>query len=661
MSDTRATLPPRFVLPLLGLFVVLGVTLRLPGIGRSLGHDELYTIVIFASRSWLDILSGYDLPNNHIFHTLCLRGVQLLLGDAEWSQRLPALLAGLAAIPSLYWFARRLTGAPTVGLLAALLLAGHHLHIGFSQTSRGYTLLVLLLLLFAGLLWTGITRGLARGTERAGTKSRPSSREPDSALAAATSARPVDDAWVWLGVVITGSLATLTLPSAALLIGAGTVGALLLIRRGSVGSRRVALIPLALAMLVILVHTALIYLPLWEDLRAHAARFGEPLVFTGFAHFVSNVWTTIGPPRLAWLMHLFTLWGLITLEGAQRGSGLFLGALIGLPLILNLALGTQAESRLYVFLVPFSLVAIAAGAESLRLLLLRNTTGLARWASALPILAALASFYHEAATPIETGYRDAGRFVTQQTSPGDLVIVPYIMDSGIGYYSDGATVERLRSIPESGIDRVLVLHRPGTPRFSLDDLMLSSNFTTEEADHLDTYAHLTLPSQAFVQVDRFGPTAIHTMQTSPVAINLGDLTLDDAWNLYYVQNPTTAKLAITPNQRLRLDPAGGAAVLHSQRRVRFSGNGLAVLALSRRGEGYASLYEVIDGETQAVQMVTPLAAPAFHVVDGTRVHADVALAPVVSGREYGLFLTAHGVVEAGNWQLSFLPYREPEP
>ena len=64
MSDTRATLPPRFVLPLLGLFVVLGVTLRLPGIGRSLGHDELYTIVIFASRSWLDILSGYDLPNN---------------------------------------------------------------------------------------------------------------------------------------------------------------------------------------------------------------------------------------------------------------------------------------------------------------------------------------------------------------------------------------------------------------------------------------------------------------------------------------------------------------------------------------------------------------------------------------------------------------------
>ncbi|MDP7634704.1 MAG: hypothetical protein QF402_17330, partial [Candidatus Latescibacteria bacterium] len=103
MSDTRATLPPRFVLPLLGLFVVLGVTLRLPGIGRSLGHDELYTIVIFASRSWLDILSGYDLPNNHIFHTLCLRGVQLLLGDAEWSQRLPALLAGLAAIPSLYW------------------------------------------------------------------------------------------------------------------------------------------------------------------------------------------------------------------------------------------------------------------------------------------------------------------------------------------------------------------------------------------------------------------------------------------------------------------------------------------------------------------------------------------------------------------------------
>ncbi len=653
MTDTRPTLiPPRFVLPLLGLLVVLGAIQRLPGIGRSFGHDELFTISFFATRSFVDILSGYDLPNNHILHTLCVRVVQSLFGETEWLMRLPALLAGLAAIPALYWFARRLTGAPTVGLFAALLLAGHHLHISFSQAARGYTLLALLGILYAGLLWLGLTRVFTRQARQAHSqKAVEGIGAPD--------AETNNDTWIWVGVALTGSLATLTLPSATLLIGAGTIGALLMIRRLSTSTRRTALVPLILATLVIAVHTALIYLPLLQDLRSHAQRFGEPLSITGFSDFVSSVWFAIGPPRLGWLMHLLTAWGLITLEGARRGAGLFLGSLLGLPLLLNLALGTQADPRVYVFLVPFSLLAIAAGTESLRLLLQRKFSGTLRWAAAIPIVAVIAGFYTDIKAPMETGYRAAGRYVAEQTQAGDLVIVPYIMDSAIGYYSDGATVDRVRSLPKAGIKRVFFVDRPGTPRFRLADLMLASNFTNDAADHRDTYAHLQLPEAAFLPVREFGPTAVHQLPTVPTSFDHADLAQTDAWNLYYASNPDQTSFVTTTPLSFRLDPAGGSAVLHSRLALSFGANGLALIAVNLHGNGYASLYELVDGEPVAVQMVTPIAAPAMHVVGTDTFYAEVALAPVVADRAYGLFLTAHDVVDAGDWRLSFLPYTEP--
>ena len=657
MTDTRSpSIPSRYVLPLLALCVGLGATLRLPGIGRSFEQVELFTIGVFATRSAIDIITSYDLPNNHIFHTLCVRVMQGFLGNSEWPLRLPALLAGLAGIPAAFWFARRLTGAPSVGLLSALLLAAHPLHISLSQQSRGYTLLVFFAILYAGFLWLGVTRTLAR---HAGT----------TPGVGPIHSNPHNDVWIWFGVALSGSLATLTLPSAALLIGAGTIGALLLIRSvsgrssgsesaDSGRSRLTLLLPLVLATLAITVHTALVYLPLVEDLRDQAPG-GQALTISGFADFLSATWLAIGPPRLTWLMHLFTAWGLITLAGARRGAGLFLGALIGLPLVLNLALGTQAEPRLYLFLVPFSLVAIAAGAESLRLLIMRKTFGTLRWAAALPLIAVGAAFYSNVSAPMETGYRDAGRYVAEQTGPGDLVIVPYIMDSAIGFYSAGATVDRMRAIPETGINRVLFVGRPGTASFRLDDLMLASNFTTDAADHRDTYAHLRLPTAAFTAIRHFGSTVVHTSRSSPTPIDLGSLNQADAWHLYYAEDPATTSITATTASALRLDAAGGAAVIHSRRRVSFSQNGLALIALNKRGNGYASLYEVTDDEPQALQMVTPLAATAIHIIEGDTVHAEVALAPVVANRDYGLFLTTHDVVEAGDWRVSFLPYKEP--
>ena len=386
--------PPNFILPILGSFIALGVTLRWPGIERSFGHDELNTI-LFASQSWSDILSAHDLPNNHFLHTLCVHFMQSVFGDAEWVLRLPALVAGLMGIPVIFWFARRLTGAPTIGLLAALLLTGHALHVSFSQQAQGYTLLVLLGTLYATALWIALTRSLgAARLDSAATRADVTPTQDTTAHDARPGPRSEAD-WSWIGVAATGSLAILTIPGAALLIGAGTIGAMLLIRRTRGSSVTSTLVALLLATAAIGLHTVLVYLPHLEHLHAHADRFGEPLTLTGFADCVAGVWSAIGPPRLGWLMHVFAAWGLITLEGARRGAGLFLGTLLGLPLVLNLALGIQVEPRVYVYLVPFSLVAIAAGAESLRLLILRRTSDVAwgRWVAAVPLLAVLISFY----------------------------------------------------------------------------------------------------------------------------------------------------------------------------------------------------------------------------------------------------------------------------
>jgi hypothetical protein len=70
--------------PAHGLFLIAAF-LRIPGISRSLSHDEIYTWVIFASGPLVDIFTSYDLPNNHILHTLFVRATAAVFGDAEWS------------------------------------------------------------------------------------------------------------------------------------------------------------------------------------------------------------------------------------------------------------------------------------------------------------------------------------------------------------------------------------------------------------------------------------------------------------------------------------------------------------------------------------------------------------------------------------------------
>lgn len=62
-----------------------------------------------------------------------------LLGDDEFSLRLPFALLGIASVPLLALCGRRLVG-PTAAVVAALLCAVHPWHIFWSQNARGYML-----------------------------------------------------------------------------------------------------------------------------------------------------------------------------------------------------------------------------------------------------------------------------------------------------------------------------------------------------------------------------------------------------------------------------------------------------------------------------------------------------------------------------------------
>ena len=139
---------------LLAGITLIGLTLRIIDINKSIAYDEAYTFIHFASRPFKHILADYSAPNNHIFHTILVGISYRLFGGQAWALRLPAFIAGVLLIPAMYIAARRFFSAYQA-LTAAGLVAVIPLFINYSVNGRGYTMLVLFALLltnFAGIL-----------------------------------------------------------------------------------------------------------------------------------------------------------------------------------------------------------------------------------------------------------------------------------------------------------------------------------------------------------------------------------------------------------------------------------------------------------------------------------------------------------------------------
>ena len=126
--------------------VVAGVAVRLGFLSRPMQLDEAYTYNEYASRPFLDGVSRYTLPNNHLLNTWLVHASTLAFGNQRWAVRLPAFLAGIGLIPATFAMVTRLRDRAR-GLFAAALVASSEPLIDYSTNARGYTLVALITVL----------------------------------------------------------------------------------------------------------------------------------------------------------------------------------------------------------------------------------------------------------------------------------------------------------------------------------------------------------------------------------------------------------------------------------------------------------------------------------------------------------------------------------
>lgn len=123
------------------LIVLGGASLRLAFLAEPMRQDEADTVMRFALSPARVILVDTAIPNNHILHSLLVKASIVAFGMGEWAVRLPALVAGLLAIPLTFQLGRSMHSAPT-GLLGAGLVAASPSMVLFSTNARGYTIVV---------------------------------------------------------------------------------------------------------------------------------------------------------------------------------------------------------------------------------------------------------------------------------------------------------------------------------------------------------------------------------------------------------------------------------------------------------------------------------------------------------------------------------------
>lgn len=131
---------------LLAGITVLALGLRI----HLLGHNSLWLDEGVSAGAvqlpWSDFFRLlWRREGNMALYYLVLRG-WIHVGDSEFAIRLLSVIAGVVSIPAVYVLGKRLFGAQT-GFFAALLLTLNAFHVRHSQEARGYSLLILLLIL----------------------------------------------------------------------------------------------------------------------------------------------------------------------------------------------------------------------------------------------------------------------------------------------------------------------------------------------------------------------------------------------------------------------------------------------------------------------------------------------------------------------------------
>jgi 4-amino-4-deoxy-L-arabinose transferase-like glycosyltransferase len=125
------------------IIIMSGVILRLYYINQPIRYDEAFNYLIYAKNNFIYIISYYNLPNNHIFHTILMKISCNIFGDTIWSIRMPAFIAGVFLIPVTY-ISASLFFNKKAGLVSSCLVSTSSILIEYSTNGRGYTIICLI-------------------------------------------------------------------------------------------------------------------------------------------------------------------------------------------------------------------------------------------------------------------------------------------------------------------------------------------------------------------------------------------------------------------------------------------------------------------------------------------------------------------------------------
>jgi uncharacterized membrane protein len=143
---------------LLLILVAAGAALRLYRLDTGLWFDEIVTLITSVRPPLSEIVTSFPGNNNHPLYSVFAHLSVTLLGEHPWTVRLPSALFGVASLPALYLVGTTVASRFESALAVTILTVSYH-HVWFSQNARGYTLLLLCVLLATYLLLKWLAGG----------------------------------------------------------------------------------------------------------------------------------------------------------------------------------------------------------------------------------------------------------------------------------------------------------------------------------------------------------------------------------------------------------------------------------------------------------------------------------------------------------------------
>ena len=141
---TAKNILKRYSTIIISLVIFLGACLRFYQIDRALGGgDENHMLLYFGYTHLQYIATTYFDASNHIFHTMMVNLMSRWFGEENAiAIRLPTFLFGIAGLGMIYKLALEIFISRKTALIALIISAVNPIHIYYSQTARGYSLIM---------------------------------------------------------------------------------------------------------------------------------------------------------------------------------------------------------------------------------------------------------------------------------------------------------------------------------------------------------------------------------------------------------------------------------------------------------------------------------------------------------------------------------------